>query len=111
MPIRTEPSLSPGLRTHSCSAVYLRSSGYMSAGYPTGRRSRLATTARLCVPGTHVGVGGGDLDALLLLGGDARPVVLQLRLRALGEGEAPGQGVRLADHVDDVRRPDQRAVD
>src|SRR6478672_5361407 len=28
IPTRTEPSASPGVRTHSCSAVYFRSSGY-----------------------------------------------------------------------------------
>src|SRR5204862_1241681 len=28
IPTRTEPSVSPGMRTHSCSAVYFRSSGY-----------------------------------------------------------------------------------
>src|SRR5919107_1950463 len=28
MPMRTDPSASPGVRTHSCSLVYFRSSGY-----------------------------------------------------------------------------------
>src|SRR3954447_14416232 len=28
MPTRTEPSTSPGVRTHSCSLVYFRFSGY-----------------------------------------------------------------------------------
>ena len=28
MPTRTEPSASPGVRTHSCSLVYFRFSGY-----------------------------------------------------------------------------------
>src|SRR5688500_4152085 len=30
MPTRTEPSASPGVRTHSCSLVYFRFSGYTS---------------------------------------------------------------------------------
>src|SRR4051812_24823034 len=39
MPMRTEPALSPGLRTHSCSAVYFRSSGYNAA--PLARTGQL----------------------------------------------------------------------
>src|SRR6476469_9116667 len=105
MPIRTEPSLSPGLRTHSCSAVYFRSSGYIAAGYPTRRHgapgSRLGAAAGLRVLRTVVGVDRGDVDALELLGPHRGAVALELRLGALGERQAPGQRVWLPDDVDD----------
>src|SRR6478672_5193087 len=101
MPIRTDPSLSPGVRTHSCSAVYFRSSGYMAAGYPTRHASRSAA-AGLRELRTHVVAHRRDVDALQLLDVDGRAVVEQLGARALGEGQRPGEGVRLTDDVDDV---------
>src|SRR5689334_12273218 len=119
MPIRTEPSLSPGLRTHSCSAVYFRSSGYKASPH------RSAVGAGYCC-GTGAwllgGLGAGelgarrvddalDVDRLELHHLDRGAVVLELRPGAAGEDHAADEGAGLADDVDDVRRGEQRVAD
>src|SRR3954449_7057219 len=105
MPIRTEPSASPGLRTHSCSLVYLRSSGYTTLLGAGGfaRRCRLSGARGLCVrrcagvPHTH------DLDPVTLLDRHLASDIADLGDEAAGEVHCRGQRVRVSDRVDDER--------
>src|SRR6478735_3613434 len=104
MPMRTDPSASPGTRTHSCSLVYFSSSGYTVTPSPRGSWcwscSRLLVLARL---GVARGISVDDrVDAHLV----AHPVD-----RAGGEVQRAGQRGRLPDHVDDVRRVEYLAID
>src|SRR6478609_2829934 len=101
MPIRTEPSCSPGWRTHSCSTVYLRSSGYM-------QQTLLRRVGVLGLGQLH---GALDVERRQLLDLDGGAVLLEQVARAEGELDSGGQGVRVADHVDDVRRGDQLPAD
>src|SRR6185436_1873194 len=111
MPIRIDPSDSPGLRTHSCSVVYFKSSGYNSSppvGAVVGRLLRARRVGELRSGG---GDDALDVQRLQLDDVDGGAVVLELVDRALGEDETAGQGGRLADHVDDVRRLELLPVD
>src|SRR3954451_11449318 len=66
MPTRTEPSAWPGSRSHSCSAVYFRSSGntlLLEIGFPR----RLLPGRGFGVAGLHRGAGHAHVDAVGLL--------------------------------------------
>src|SRR5690606_3513094 len=78
MPMRTLPSSSPGLRTHSCSGVYLRSSGYNGSA---------SSTARVAGPGES-----GEIQLVRV---DCRSIVLVLRRRV-----SVLRLLRLMQHVD-----------
>ena len=113
MPTRTEPSCSPGRRSHSCSAVYFRSSGYKPRLLGSGDViRRLLTLLRF----GEVGLGSGRrTDSMSSERSSSTstspPSSVDLVARAQPEGERLAQGIGLADHVDDVRRLDQRPVD
>src|SRR6478735_10248022 len=118
MPMRTAPSCSPGSRTHSCSLVYFRSSGYTVSPRGSGRLTavRLLLGGLLRRPGIGVLEPPGlddrldvDADPLVDLYGGA--LVLELVARTLREVHGALEGVGVADHVDDVRRPDHLPVD
>src|SRR3954470_10566256 len=118
MPMRTEPSASPGLRTHSCSLVYLRSSGYTAL-------LRSGSVPACCVARRLSGRAGpgvlrcrrlhdrGDLDLVGLPGLDASVDVGALDLvdEATFEVERGGQVMGAADGLDDVGRAQHLAVD
>src|SRR6202012_1714421 len=53
----------------------------------------------------------GDVERVALLELDGRSVVLELGDRAVDELEGAAEGVGVSDHVEDVRRSDQLAVD
>src|SRR3954454_7704340 len=111
MPTRRDPSASPGERTHSCSWVYFRSSGYTALLRWGSLRAELRASLGL---GELRGRGladGGDVEGLLLVDLDGGPGVLELRDGTVDEAERSLEGVRLTDHVEDVRRGQQRAVD
>src|SRR4051794_10115576 len=130
MPTRTDPSVSPGLRTHSCSVVYFRSSGYTGAPHvPKTVTSNLSGLfgavhpRRAIPPGRPRGsfwlgelrtvgrVDRLDVDLLQLVDLDVGAVVAQLCGRSLVEHQRLVEGVRVADHVDDVRRRERGPVD
>src|SRR5262245_36550945 len=112
MPTRTDPSASPGVRTHSCSAVYFRSSGYtallrgqgLSAGYSWSLGLGVLRGRRLPHRGDVHGV-----TPLEVHGGPG--VALELRDRSVDQLEGTAQRVRVADRVDDVRRGHEGSVD
>src|SRR5690349_6515658 len=124
IPIRTEPSASPGVRTHSCSAVYFRSSGYTALlGRQYGRRygrrhgvlpGRLPGPCRRTKGrrgsvrlGELQGAGlveRGDVEPLLLADVHGGPGVLELRDRTVVQRQGAVQRVGVPDHVEDVRR-------
>src|SRR6187549_2523620 len=117
MPTRTDPSCSPGSRTHSCSLVYFRSSGYTVSPRGSGRLTavRLLRGGLLRRPG--IGVlqlawldDRLDVDAGALVHRDGRALVLELVARSLGEVDRALEPVGLSDHVDDIRRGDELAV-
>ena len=92
MPTRTEPSVSPGVRTHSCSVVYFRSSGY--TGTPHVPRSASWSGRTYPLIGRFGRTLGApalahrlDVDRLQLVDLHVGPVVAQLRGRALVEDE------------------------
>src|SRR4051794_1183910 len=114
MPTRTEDAASPGVRTHSCSLVYLRSSGYTALL----RVVRLLDGARRLSGRGRLGVGrraglshADDLDPVALLHVDLAADVLDLGDEAAGEVHRGGERVRVADRVDDVGRLQHRPVD
>src|SRR4051794_32623782 len=112
-----EPALSPGSRTHSCSAVYFRSSGYNAAPrLVLGRRSSDGAGMNLLAPG-RLGVlrlgrlaQGGDLDVLALLDGDLALVERDVVDEATGEPQCRGERLRVTDDVDGERRLEHAAV-
>ena len=128
MPTRTDPSASPGLRTHSCSAVYFRSSGRFTretvlvlpdpapAGAPRGGH-----TAAAAVSGSVRGSGvvrglhrrERSDDHLLALLGAGLAAVARLAVSATPPGMpiAVGERGRVADRQDRVRDGDGDAVD
>src|SRR6478752_6551632 len=113
MPIRTEPACSPGSRTHSCSLVYFRSSGYTgllgSGGdAPPVRLLRGVGLGVLRLARLHHGL---DVERGELVDLDRGAPLLELVARPLGEVDSTVQGARLPDHVDDVRRGHQFATD
>src|SRR6476619_1633897 len=121
MPTRTVAS--PG-RTHSCSLVYFRSSGYTALlvgcwsvlGSVLGRCSRsdacqLSGAAGLGVARRRGLAGGGDVDLVQLADFDLAADPLHLGDEAAGEVQGGGQRVRVADRVDGVRRLQLPAVD
>src|SRR3954468_10337315 len=112
MPTRTDPSTSPGVRTHSCSEVYFRSSGYtallrgrgLSAGYSWSFCLGVLRCRRLAY--------GGDVQRVELVDADlGAGVVAELCNRTVDQLERAPQGVGVADRVQDVRRAHQGAVD
>src|SRR3954449_1853999 len=110
MPTRTEPALSPGSRTHSCSAVYFRSSGYNAA--PLAGRTSLVTalgmkllvSARLGVLRLGSLAQGGDLDVLAGLDGDLALVERHVVDEPAGELQRRGEGLGITDDIDGERR-------
>src|SRR6478736_5228887 len=87
MPIRTEPACSPGSRTHSCSLVYFRSSGYtgsprVGCGCASERLLRRVGLGVVRLPRCHHGL---DVERRELVDVDRRALVLELVLRPLGE--------------------------
>src|SRR4051795_10347882 len=111
MPIRTAPSVSPGLRTHSCSAVYFRSSGYTALLRPVPGPLRPGACWRtlLLLRGLRVARGDdlarrGDLQLVELLHVGPASDLLHLVDEAAAERHGGGKGVRVADRVHDVRR-------
>src|SRR3569623_772507 len=112
MPTRTDPSVSPGERTHSCSSVYFRSSGYtalLEVGSDWSARYRgspwlgILRRARL----SH----GGDVERVELLHVDRGVGVIELGDRPVHEVGCPVQRVRVADGVEHGRRRHTRAID
>src|SRR5215212_4926534 len=90
MPTRTDPSASPGVRTHSCSAVYFRSSGYTAllvvkrgSGGSTGRATCPSAGYRwslgLCVLRRGRLPHRGDVEGVDLVDVHPRIGVLELR--------------------------------
>src|SRR5687768_1749175 len=127
MPTRTLPSASPGLRIHSCSAVYLRSSGYngsaSSAARTAGRRGtaggcgrpvsfvlvlrRRASVLRRLRLVQHV-----DGELVVLVDGRLRVLLLLDAVDdAVGERHGAAQLARLADGDHLVGRLDDLAAD
>src|SRR3954464_10820203 len=112
MPMRTEPSASPGLRTHSCSEVYFRSSGYTALLCRHGLSAGYSWSLGLGVLRGRGLTYGGDVERVELLQLDLRVgVALVLRDRAVDQLERTPECVRVADRVEDVRRRHQRPVD
>src|SRR5690349_13679769 len=123
IPTRTEPSVSPGLRTHSCSLVYLRFSGYTRTPWRwgvgwvggaggAGVSGRLLAAAGLRILRSFGLAHAGDVDGLELLDLDRGPVVGLQRLDRPGrEGERRAQDVGVADHLEGVRRLEELAVE
>src|SRR5919107_4683133 len=116
IPIRTDPSCSPGVRNHSCSVVYFRSSGYKRT--PVGQRGAGAPDGGRLLPRVGFGVlrlpgvdHALDVERGELLDLELGTVVLELVRGSPREGERAGQRVRLADDVDDERRREQLPVD
>src|SRR3954453_22687409 len=112
MPTRTDPSTSPGVRTHSCSEVYFRSSGYtallrghgLSAGYSWSFCLGVLRGGRLAY--------GGDVQRVEPVDAHVGArVVAELGDRTVDQLERAPQGVGVADRVEDVRRAHQGAVD
>src|SRR3954452_22741748 len=106
MPMRTDPACSPGSRTHSCSLVYFRSSGYtgsprVGCGCASERLLRRVGLGVVRLPWGHHGL---DVERPELDDVDGRAFVLELVLRPLGEVDRAVQGVRRTDHREDVRR-------
>src|SRR6476660_1927899 len=95
MPMRTEPSCSPGLRTHSCSVVYFRSTGYTgtpvgagsvrSSGCDAGRLLRAVGLGVLGLLGLDDAL---DVERLELVDLHALAVLLELGPGPLEEGHA-----------------------
>src|SRR5215470_13088324 len=118
MPMRTLPSASPGTRTHSCSTVYLRSSGYIgrtppSTGSQTTSRETVANIGALALLGCAVsrdssarllGRGrreyrvDGHVPALLDRAGGT--LIAQARKHAARNGQCRGKRRGIADHLD-----------
>src|SRR4051794_36715143 len=130
MPTRTEDSASPGLRTHSCSLVYFRSSGntallclgwlvdgwsmagrWAVGGTALTRRGRLSGRPRLGVLRSRRLADAGDPDVAEPLDVDLAAHALHVGDEPSGEVECGGQRVRVADGLDDVRRLEPGAVD
>src|SRR3954463_5236656 len=105
MPIRTDPSCSPGSRTHSCSVVYFRSSGYKASppvGWAWGAPAvRLLRGAGLRVLGLGQLHDALDVERGELVHVDGGAVLLEEVAGAVREVDARGrERVRVADHVD-----------
>src|SRR5436190_23791220 len=113
MPTRTDPSASPGVRTHSCSAVYFRSSGYTAllvvAAWIASVTDR-ATTDRATCPSAgypwSLGLGvlrrgrlphRGDVEGVELVDVHRGVGVLELRDGPVHELERPAEGMWVAD--------------
>src|SRR3954454_11864788 len=111
MPIRTAPSVSPGSRTHSCSAVYFKSSGYTALLRPVPGRLRPGACSRTLLllrrlreaRGLDL-VRRGHLHLVELLHPGPPAALFDLVDETAAEGHRGGEGVRLADRVHDVRR-------
>src|SRR6478735_12017181 len=106
MPMRTEPACSPGSRTHSCSLVYFRSSGYtgsprVGCGCASERLLRRVGLGVLSLRGSHHGL---DVEGGELVHVDGRALVLERGPRTLREVDRAVQRAGLADDVEDVRR-------
>src|SRR4029450_9432846 len=107
MPMRTLPWAWPGLRTHSCSAVYLRSSGYTIPP----RSARVVVRGRASVLRRRRLVHDVD-DQLLMLRHRRGATVAGDRVdHALRELHRLGQGLRLSDHGEAVRRLQVHPID
>src|SRR5262245_34346906 len=103
--------------TSEGSAVHVATRSAVSAGYPSRRPSitggpvRAAGSLRLGELRRRSLAYGGDVERLLLVDLDGRAGVLELRDGAVDQAQRALQGVRVADHVEDVRRGEQRPVD
>src|SRR3954471_17108600 len=112
MPMRIEPSASPGLRTHSCSEVYFRSSGYTALLRRHGLSAGYSWSLGLGVLRGRGLAHGGDVEGVELLQADLGiGVALVLRDRAVDQLERTAERVRVTDRIEDERRCHQRAVD
>src|SRR5690348_13813448 len=118
MPIRTDPAVSPGVRTHSCSAVYFRSSGntllllgVVAGVLCTTYRQGSAGSRRLRVTRLRSPTQRGHLDVLALLDVHVRVVQLEVVLEPAREPERGGEAVRVTDRVDHERGSQHPTVD
>ena len=119
MPTRTEPSVSPGVRTHSCSLVYLRFSGYTGTPVLGRRWSGWGVSGRL-LAGAGLRILGSRGSRTLVMSTDSSSVDLRPRRRRRSPASRSGpvekviavlQHVRVADHVEDVGRLEELAVE
>src|SRR4051812_6332729 len=97
MPTRTEDSASPGVRTHSCSLVYFRSSGNTGLLVLGCGPGRLSGRSRVGVLRRRGLADGGDPNVPEPLDRDLPPDPLDVGDEAAGEVQRGGEGVRVPD--------------
>src|SRR5690242_14189887 len=117
MPMRTDPAVSPGVRTHSCSAVYFRSSGntVLLGSWLLGRgstyRPRSAASARLRITRLRGRVQRRHPDVVAGVDPDLAVVETEVVDEAAREPQRRGESVRIADGVDHEGRTEHAPVD